>query len=108
MEHVGGLAIDQLEIYAPDVLREQNRRGRWIAATEVERGLPSARLCRPKLANARAYDRPYYLGHFRHSDGRLSLQRQASKVSPCNFGELSQPPGATLRKPALAREGRLW
>ncbi len=78
MEQVGGLAVDQLEIYAPDVLRSQRRTGRWIAIGEVPRPLAEVRLCRPKLQYAPQYDRPYYLTHFAFKDGSLALQRQSA------------------------------
>lgn len=77
MEKVGGLAAEQLEIYAPDVLRNQRRNGRWIPAAEVGHALSEPRVCRPRPQYAARYDRPHYLAHFAFQDGGLSLQRQA-------------------------------
>jgi hypothetical protein len=78
MSEVGGLSADQLEIYAPDILRSQRRPNRWIAADEVSRALPEIRLCRPKRGYSAQYDRPYYLAHFSFEGGSLTLQRQAA------------------------------
>jgi hypothetical protein len=78
MSEAGGLGADQLEIYAPDILRSQRRPNRWIAAEEVSRALPEIRLCRPKRGYSALYDRPYYLAHFSFKGGSLALQRQAA------------------------------
>lgn len=77
MEKVGGLVLDQLEVYAPDVLRSQRRPGRWISVGEIPRSLPEVRLCRPRLPYALHYNRPYYLAYFSFKDGGLALERQA-------------------------------
>jgi hypothetical protein len=77
MEQVGGLSADQLEIYAPDILRNQRRPGRWIAGGEVSRVFAETRLCRPKLQYAPQYNRPHYLAHFAFKNGSLSLQSHA-------------------------------
>ena len=77
MEKVGGLGAEQLEIYAPDVMRSQRRNGRWVPAAEVGHALSEPRICRPRPQFAARYDRPHYLAHFAFQDGGLSLQRQA-------------------------------
>ena len=59
-----GVSAEQLEIYAPDLLRNQRRRGRWIAAEEINRPLEGVRLCQPQTRYARSYDTPQYLAHF--------------------------------------------
>lgn len=78
MELMQDLSADQLEIYAPDVLRSQRRPGRWIAAGQIGRPLDGVRLCRPQWRYARSYDMPQYLAHFEFRNGALSLRRSAS------------------------------
>jgi hypothetical protein len=72
-----GVATEQLEIYAPDVLRSQRRSGRWIPAGEVNRALDGVRLCQPQMRFARSYDVPQYLAHFEFKNGALALRRSA-------------------------------
>ncbi|WFU16459.1 hypothetical protein [Bradyrhizobium sp. CB3481] len=78
MEKVGGLLVDQLEVYGPDILRAQRRSGRWISVDQVSRPLDGIRLCRPKGRYALQYDRPFYLGYFEYRDGSHVLQRHAA------------------------------
>lgn len=78
MHATQGVAAEQLEIYAPDVLKGQHRSGRWIRGGEINRHLDGIRLYRPQLAYARSYDTPHYLGHFKFKSGALSLQRSVS------------------------------
>lgn len=55
MEQAQGLSAEQLELYAPDILRGQQRTGRWIPAGHVGRAIDDVRLCRPRGAYARHY-----------------------------------------------------
>ena len=69
MEVLQGLSADQLEVYAPDVLRSQRRPGRWIAVGQIGRPLDGVRLCQPQDRFARSYDKPHYLAHFEFRNG---------------------------------------
>jgi hypothetical protein len=91
-------SADQLEIYAPDLLREQRRLGGWIPATQVSHALSGTRLCRPLPAYARTYDRPHYLGIFSFKARALVL-RQSTRIEfevsqrfPFGFDEMLQTP----------------
>jgi hypothetical protein len=75
MDATQNVSAEQLEIYAPDVLRNQRRQGRWIAAGEINRPLEGVRLCQPQTRYARSYDTPQYLAHFELKNGALSLRR---------------------------------
>lgn len=74
MEQSHGLSVEQLELYAPDILRSQQRTGRWIPAGHVGRAIDGVRLCRPRGAFARSYSRPHFLARFDFKDGALSLR----------------------------------
>jgi len=78
MEPSHGLSVEQLELYAPDILRGQQRTGRWIPAGHVGRAIDGVRLCRPRGAFARTYNRPHYLARFDFRDGALSLRSSVS------------------------------
>jgi hypothetical protein len=77
MEVLQGLSAEQLEVYAPDVFRNQRRSGRWIAVGQIGRPLDGIRLCQPQDRFARSYDKPHYLAHFEFRNGALSLGRCA-------------------------------
>jgi hypothetical protein len=77
MEAMQGLSAEQLEVYAPDVLRRQRRPGRWIAVGQIGHPLDGVRLCQPQDRFARSYDMPHYLAHFEFRNGALSLGRCA-------------------------------
>lgn len=77
MEQAPGLSAEQLELYAPDIVRSQQRTGRWIPAGHVGRAINGVRLCRPRGAYARHYSRPHFLAHFEFNEGVLSLQKSA-------------------------------
>jgi hypothetical protein len=77
MQETQGASAEQLEIYAPDILRNQRRSGRWIAAHDINRPVEGVRLCRPQMRYAKSYDRPQYLAHFGFSEGALVLRRSA-------------------------------
>jgi hypothetical protein len=78
MDVMQDLSAEQLEIYAPDVLRSQRRPGRWIAAGQIDRPLGGVRLCQPQGRYARSYDTPQYLAHFEFRNDALSLRRCVS------------------------------
>ena len=78
MEQSHGLSVEQLELYAPDILRSQQRTGRWIPAGNVGRTIDGMRLCRPRDAFARNYSRPHFLARFDFKDGALTLRSSAS------------------------------
>jgi hypothetical protein len=94
-------SADQLEIYAPDLLREQRRLGGWISATEVSRAPSGTRLCRPLPAYARTYDRPHYLGTFSFKAGGLVLRQsvrtefEVAQRLPFGFDEMLKTPRET-------------
>jgi len=77
MEVLEGVSAEQLEVYAPEVLRNQKRPGRWIAVGQIGRPLDDVRLCQPQDRFARSYDKPHYLAHFVFRNGALSLGRCA-------------------------------
>lgn len=70
-------SADALEIYAPDLYRDQRKVGRWMSASEIHHTLPEPRLCRPRAVHARTFDRPYYLGLFDYQHDDLVLRRSA-------------------------------
>jgi hypothetical protein len=78
MEQSHGLSVEQLELYAPDILRSQQRTGRWLPTGHVGRAIEGVRLCRPRGAFARSYSRPHFLARFDFKDGALSLRSSAS------------------------------
>jgi ribosomal protein S18 len=78
MEPAHGVSADQLEIYAPDVARDTNRRSRWLPAGQIYQELKETRLCRPLQGFARSYDRPSMLAQFSLSDGRLTIRRSTA------------------------------
>jgi hypothetical protein len=78
MEPSHGLSVDQLELYAPDIVSSQQRTGRWIPAGHVGRPIDGVRLCRPRGAFARSYSRPHFLARFDFEDGALSLRSSVS------------------------------
>lgn len=78
MEPSHGLSVEQLELYAPDILRSQQRTGRWLSAGHVGRAIDGVRLCRPRGAFARTYSRPHFLARFDFKDGALSLRSSVS------------------------------
>jgi hypothetical protein len=94
-------SADQLENYAPDLLREQRRLGGWISATEVSRAPSGTRLCRPLPAYARTYDRPHYLGTFSFKAGGLVLRQsvrtefEVAQRLPFGFDEMLKTPRET-------------
>jgi hypothetical protein len=52
---------DQLEIYAPDLFKAQNKFGRWMSIRKLSNPVSGLRLCRPLAKYAQEWDRPYYL-----------------------------------------------
>jgi hypothetical protein len=71
------ISADQLEIYAPDIARQQRGSGFWLPISRIARALPGPRLCRPLQAFARAWARPHYLGLFDYKGGALVLRQSA-------------------------------
>jgi hypothetical protein len=94
-EEVGA---DQLEIYAPDIARQQRSSGPWLPAYHIARALPGPRLCRPLQAFARAWARPHYLALFDYKGGALTLRQTAlveydiSRRLQFGFDQLLQTP----------------
>jgi len=76
MKDEGSGSADQLELYAPDILRSQRRPGRWIAANQIGTPVGEIRLCRPRMS-ARRYNLPHFLGTFEFRHGSLILRRCA-------------------------------
>jgi hypothetical protein len=67
-----GLPVDQFEIYAPEILRDQRKAGRWMPAAQVVTPLEGLRLCRP-VGNT--FGAIHFLGTFHFKDGSLVLAR---------------------------------
>lgn len=70
-------SADALEIYVPDIFRDQRKQGRWMRAADIRQPFAQLRLCRPRASFAAAWDRPYYLGLFGYRQGGLTLKRSA-------------------------------
>jgi hypothetical protein len=68
---------DQLEIYAPDIMRKQRRSSPWVPASHINQALSEPRVCRPLASLARMWDRPQYLGVFGVAQGVLRLRQSA-------------------------------
>jgi len=77
LSHTDEIAADQVELYAPDILRNQHKKGRWVQATQIHQSIDGPRLFRPLGSRSRDYSRPYYLGLFDVRDGELVLLRSA-------------------------------
>jgi hypothetical protein len=75
MRDENGSPVDQLEIYAPDVLRSQRRPGRWIPADQTGSTIDGIRLCRPRMDRAQRYNLPHFLGMFEFREGHLVMRR---------------------------------
>jgi hypothetical protein len=69
---------DQLEVYAPDIMRRQRRPTPWVAASHISHALPELRICRPLAAHARSWNWPHYLGAFNFAHGGLRLRQSVS------------------------------
>lgn len=74
MQSGNDIPADQLELFAPDLLTRAQRNP-WIEAQTINRPLAGVRLCRPIRAVAYAWDRPFYLSHFRFSAHGLVVTR---------------------------------
>ncbi len=70
---------DQLEVYAPDIMRKQRRPTPWVPASHINQALAELRICRPLPALARSWNWPHYLGAFNFAHGALRL-RQSTPV----------------------------
>jgi hypothetical protein len=70
-----GSPADQLELYAPDVLRNQHRPGRWILANQVGGAIDGMRLYRPRTDGVQRYNRPHFLGTYESRHGSLVVRR---------------------------------
>jgi hypothetical protein len=71
------ISVDQVEIYAPELFRDQHRLGRWMPAGQVARPILGPRLFRPLASYAREYARPHYLGIFGIKTGTIFLRQSA-------------------------------
>jgi hypothetical protein len=69
------IAADQLEVYVPEIFKEQRKPGRWMRAPQIARPLEGLRLCR--LAGVPSFGTPHFLATFRYESGLLSLARSA-------------------------------
>jgi hypothetical protein len=69
---------DQLEIYAPDIMRKQRRPTPWVPASHISHALVELRICRPLAAHARSWNWPHYLGAFNFAHGALRLRQSVS------------------------------
>ena len=69
-----GTVSRSIEIYAPEIFRDQRKAGRWMRAVQVLRPLDGLRLCRP-ISNSRSFGAIHFLGSFRFNDGSLILSR---------------------------------
>ena len=66
---------DQLEVYAPDIMRKQRRPTSWVPASHINQALAELRICRPLPALARSWNWPHYLGAFNFAHGGLRLRQ---------------------------------
>lgn len=71
------IGVEPLEIYAPDVFRDQRKIGRWIRATQINHAIEGLRLCRIRQG-AGVYGAPHFLATFNYAGGSLTLGRSAS------------------------------
>lgn len=91
-------SADQLEVYAPDIIRQQRGSGFWYPASQIQRPLPGPRLCRPLPAFARAWAKPHYVGLFDYKGGVLVLRQstllelETSRRLQFGFDQLLQVP----------------
>jgi hypothetical protein len=72
-EHVA-IAVDQLDVYAPEIFRDQRKSGRWMHAKQVGGPLDGLRLCRLQNS-ARVFGAPHFLATFHFDAGTLTLGR---------------------------------
>jgi hypothetical protein len=92
------ISADQLEVYAPDIVRQQRGSGFWHPASQIHRPLPGPRLCRPLPGFARAWAKPHYLGLFDYKGAELVLRQTAllefetSRRLQFGFDQLLQVP----------------
>ncbi|UPJ47665.1 hypothetical protein IVB30_31020 [Bradyrhizobium sp. 200] len=70
------IGVEQLDIYAPDIFRDQRKAGRWMRAAQIGRPLEGLRLCRLQ-SGARAFRAPHFLATFHFKGGTLTLGRSA-------------------------------
>jgi hypothetical protein len=68
------IAVDQLDVYAPEIFRDQRKSGRWMHAKLVGRPLDGLRLCRLQ-SSARVFGAPHFLATFHFDAGTLTLGR---------------------------------
>jgi hypothetical protein len=74
------IGVEQLDVYAPDIFRDQRKTGRWMPATQIGRPLEGLRLCRLQ-GGARAFGAPHFLATFHFKGGMLTLGRSAPVAS---------------------------
>ncbi|MGY3478732.1 hypothetical protein [Bradyrhizobium ottawaense] len=74
------IGVEQLDVYAPDIFRDQRKTGRWMRAVQIGRPLEGLRLCRLQ-GGARAFGAPHFLATFHFKSGMLTLGRSAA-VAP--------------------------
>jgi hypothetical protein len=70
------IGVEQLDVYAPDIFRDQRKTGRWMRAARIGRPLEGLRLCRLQ-GGARAFGAPHFLATFHFKNGTLTLGRSA-------------------------------
>jgi hypothetical protein len=71
------IGVEPLEIYAPEIFRDQRKAGRWIRATEIDRALDGLRLCRLRQGTG-VFGAPHFLATFNYMGGQLALGRSVS------------------------------
>jgi hypothetical protein len=71
------IGVEPLEIYAPEIFRDQRKAGRWIRAAQVGRALEGLRLCRLRQG-AGAFGVPHFLATFNYTGGQLTVGRSVS------------------------------
>jgi hypothetical protein len=74
------IGVDQLDVYVPEIFRDQRKSGRWMGATQIGRPLDGLRLCRLR-SGARVFGSPHFLATFHFNAGTLTLGRSA-RVAP--------------------------
>jgi hypothetical protein len=74
------IGVEQLDVYVPEIFRDQRKSGRWMHATQIRQPLEGLRLCRLQ-SSARVYGAPHFLATFHFSAGTLTLRRSV-RVGP--------------------------
>lgn len=70
------ISVDRLEIYTPEIFRDQRKSGRWMRATQIGRPLEGLRLCRIQ-SHGRSFVPQHFLATFHFGAGTLTVGRSS-------------------------------